>query len=80
MLTAGRIHVNPDLKELIAQIKGESLNEDWVDCLSFLTEINVNAYSQIKSHNQDELGGHLIDRLRMRSKTRQYSPFSVLGG
>jgi len=82
LLAAGRIYINPDMTDLIDQIKGESLTEDWVDCLSFLTEININAYSQMKVDDaSQDLGGHMRSKLRMKTnRRRQRTPFAVTGG
>jgi len=47
IIDTDRLLVHPNNKELIAQLTGNSNLNDFVDCLAFLKEININAASKI---------------------------------
>lgn len=82
LLNQQRIHVNPKLQELIDQLKGESSSDDGIDCLSFMSEIDINAYCHYDIYNETKIvQEENIVRFRSRKKNRleEKKNFGVMG-
>jgi len=82
LLARQMIYINPMIAELIRQVQGDSMLDDYIDCLSFLKELNINslAFTGKNSNNNKQVEYKKMNRHAVLfQKKKKKAAFEEIG-